>query len=433
MSFQREELYAKIKNKTEGDHGVICLSCLVNMCSFNDLKSFAEKNEIQLSEKNTLKSDYLKDYLYHYNRIFEDNEAVRKLYGNVLAYMGSMMLDSEEIRQYITKFDFIAKKELIDKFADFCADLEISVYDASEVSEYQLNLYLTKKTPLLKTEVVYVRTGFELTEENYEELLELIKQSSEIANWNVFVTTPYGIYNIGIDRLIKDMEDLNLWLYYVNPLHQEVYGITKGRKNKDYDSDKRDQYIAKLPRNPIRAPSQVVKISNYYFSESESYKTKDFRMFELESKNHPETVKFGEEETSQYTDIFRSIIVIDNYTGMSLIKYSKETESSDDVLISGFLSAIDNFVSELSAQISSLNEISYKGFYIQGGSGDLIKVALFLTQPADEILKERLKFFIRTFEETFNSKIIEFRETGDVTIFKKNEQIVSMIKDILKV
>jgi hypothetical protein len=429
----REELYEKIKNKTESYHGAICLSCLVNMCSFDDLSTFADKNQIEISKDNNTKLDYLKDFLYHYNTLFEQNEAVKKLYGDVLTYMGKMMLEYETISQYLPKFDFISKKELIEKFADFCADLEISVYDASEISQHHVDLYLTKKTPFLRTEAVFVSSGFDLTKQNYEDLLQLIKESSKIATWTVFVTTPYGIANIGFDKMVNDMEKLNVWLYYVKPLHQEIYGVTKGGKNKDYDSDKRDEYIEKLPRNPIRAPSQVVKISNYYFSESESYKTKNFRMFELDSKNHPETVQFDVDEASKYTDIFRSIIVIDNNSGMTLLKYSKETQSSDDMLVSGFLSAMDNFVSELSAQSSSLNEISYKGFYVQGSSGDLVKVALFLTKPADEILKERLIYFINKFEETFKENILEFRESGDVSIFRKNEQVVSMIKDILRV
>ncbi|TXT54424.1 MAG: hypothetical protein BAJALOKI1v1_2180005 [Promethearchaeota archaeon] len=431
----REAVYEKVKLRSEGYYGIICLNCLFNMSSYDDLNKFAEKNNIKLFEGNNTKLDYLKDFLYYYDDLFEHSEAVKKLYGDVPTYMGKMMLEDDIFQQYISKFDFISKKELIDKFADFCADLEINVYDASEISQYHLNLYLTKKTPFLKTEAVFVRTGFELTEQNYEELLELINEASEICTWNVFVTTPYGIARIGFERMVKDMEALNVWLYYINPLHQEIMGITKGGKNKEYDSDKRDSYIEKLPRNPIRAPSQVVnvKISNYYFSESESYKPKNFRMFEIDSKNHPETVTFDVDETSKYTDIFRSIIVIDNFNGMSLVKYSKETESSDDMLVSGFLSAMDNFVSELSAQSSSLNEISYKGFYVQGLSGDLIKIALFLTKPADEILKERLMYFINKFESDFKDKITEFRESGDVSIFRQNKQIVSMIKDILKV
>lgn len=430
----KDKLFEELKDEYQDRFGIICLSCLINMCKVGELRRFSEENDILLSiDTKDDQKEFLKDFLYRYKEKYEGDESLKSQFTNSIEYMGHNLLEDSSIRKHLSEFDFISKRELSDKFADFCADLEIAVYDSSEISDYNLDLYLTRRTPLLRTEAVFVRTGVELTEEEYQELLELIEKSSEVATWTVFVTTPFGIFNIGLDRIIQDMEELRVWLYYVNPLHQAIYGITKGKKNKDYDTDIRDQYMNKLPREPIRAPSQVVKISNYYFSESESYSTKNFTLFELSSKNHPEELELNKKVSSDYSDIFKSIIIIDSDSGMPLFTYSKESDEATDTLVSGFLSAMDNFVSELSAESSSLNEINYKGFYVQGDSGEHIKAALFLKSSADKILKERLQYLIQKFETEYQAHIKQFRTEGDVSFFRENEEITEEIKDILKI
>ncbi|TFF99301.1 MAG: hypothetical protein EU541_05235 [Promethearchaeota archaeon] len=429
----KDKLFVEIKEETQDRFGIICLSCLVNLAKIEELKDFAEENQILLSIDTKSKPDYLRDFVYHFHKKFDENKTIGKEYESSVDYMGKTLLANEDIRKYLSELDFISKRELSDKFADFCADLEIAVYDASEISDYSLDLYLTRRTPLLRTEAVFVRTGVELTLEEYEKILELIKKSSKVATWTVFVTTPLGIYNIGLEKIINDMEDLRVWLYYVNPIHKEIYGITKGKKNKDYDTEIRDKYMNKLPREPIRAPSQVVKISKYYFSESDSYSTKNFTLYELTSKNHPDKREFDKKTRSNYSDLFKSIIFIDNNSGMPLFTYSKESDEGIDTLVSGFLSAMDNFVSELSTETSSLNEINYKGFYVQGDGGEKVKAALFLKSSADKILKERLKYLIKKFESEYESEIEKFRSKGDVSFFQNNKDIAEEVRNILKV
>jgi hypothetical protein len=51
-----------------------------------------------------------------------------------------------------------------------------------------------------------VRTGKEMNKENYEKTLNNIENSSKIAAWTVFVTTPLGAYKVGLFKLIGDME-----------------------------------------------------------------------------------------------------------------------------------------------------------------------------------------------------------------------------------
>jgi len=227
------------------------------------------------------------------------------------------------------------------------------------------------------------------------------------------------------------MENLNVWLYVVDPLHKKILGITKGKKSKSYEQGLSEAFIQKLPHIPVRAPSQVVKISKYEFNESESYKPKRFHMFELLAKEEYDKIIQIPREKNKYRAIFKNLLIIDKSSGISIISHANETEMMDDVLVAGFLSAMDSFVSEVGGA-SSLEEIDYKGFFIQASYGEMVKMALFLSEPGDQILKERLSYFVKQFEEKYRQQIEYFKLTGNVTLFNKKE-IVSLAKEILEI
>ena len=100
-------------------------------------------------------------------------------------------------------------------------------------------------------------------------------------------------------------------------------------------------------------------------------------------------------------------------------------------LISGFLSAMDSFVSEIGGS-ASMNEISYKGFYVHAVYGQFIKMALFLSKPANQNLKERLVYLLNQFEEHYHDQILQFTKTGNTAVFDI-DKIIELIKEILSV
>ncbi|MHA1659827.1 MAG: hypothetical protein ACTSUT_12000, partial [Promethearchaeota archaeon] len=377
------------------------------------------------------KVGFFKAFVVHYYNLFKNNNELKKQYNTFLDYFGETLIENEKFKTHLDEFDYIARQELIDIFSDFCADLEINVYSTDNIPDYSLDLYLIRRTPLLRTEAVFVRTGADMELLNYENTLNLIQKASKIATWTVFVTTPYGVYKIGLNRIIKNMERLNVWLYMVNPMHKRIHGVTKGKKSKDHDIELRDKFIEELPREPIRAPSKVLKISKYGFSEGESYKSKNYSTYELWIKNEIEIAEYDKKPPPKYKDIFQNLLIIDIESGLSLFSYSSEFKELDDSLVSGFLSAMDSFVSELGAT-SSLKEMNYKGFFIQAVHGKFVKIALFLSKPGDKILKERLAYLIKQFEEKYKDQIKNFRTTGRVSFFDKNEEILSMIKKTLE-
>lgn len=426
------EILIAIQKESEGKIGIICLNCLVVRTRFKEIFNYMERNKILPPEDDTLTKLELLDYIsIDLYKKFQQNPEVQKKYKSPLTYIGNTIINDEKLCDYLTRFDFIAKQELIDIFADQGADWGISVYHTSEIEEYSIDLYLIKKKPMLRTEAVFVRTGEEMNEESYEHLFYQISEASKVALWTVFVTTPRGVCNIGFERILNDMQKLRTWFYVVDPIHQKILGVYKGKKSKNYQTQVRDEYIQKLPHEPIRTASRLANISTYYFKESEAYNPKSYTMYELLSKEillneeHSITIK------PKFNDIFRSLLIIDPESGVNMISYSSEDYPVDKELISGFLSAMDSFVSEIGGT-TSMKEINYKGFYIHAAYGQSVKLALFLSKPAHKSLKERLVYFLNHFEEHYRDQINAFKRTANISVFD-NQKIFSLIREILSI
>ncbi|MHA1477858.1 MAG: hypothetical protein ACTSPU_06635 [Promethearchaeota archaeon] len=429
---EAEEILRIIRKDVEGKFGIICLNCLIVRSRFKEIYDFMNSHDIPFPEGENLSKLDLLDYIsIFFYKQYQKSPTLKKQFKTPIMYIGNFIITDDKLSDYLKRFDFISKQELIDAFADYCADYGISVYSTDKIKDYNIDLYLIKKKPFLRTEAVFVRTGAELTEENYKNTFYLINEASKLAIWTVFVTTPRGVCNIGYERLKRDMENLNAWMYVIDPIHQKVLGIMKGKKSKVHDTSIRDEFIKKLPHKPVRTPSQIVKISKYHFKESESYNPKNFVMFELFPKeelilkDHAVTVK------PKFKETFRNLMIIDKDSGLNIISYSSEEISMEKELISGFLSAMDSFVSEIGGT-TSMKEISYKGFYVHAAYGQYIKFALFLSRPARKNLKERLAYLLNQFEEHYHDQILQFTKTGNTAVFDK-DRIVELIKEILSV
>ncbi|MHA1877775.1 MAG: hypothetical protein ACTSUC_15140 [Promethearchaeota archaeon] len=436
MSFENSPEYQQILNQirseNEGKFGIICLNCLIVRGRFKEIYDFMERHNVPFPQRDNLSKLELLDHIsIHFYEQFEKSKTLRKKFKTPLNYIGSFIINDIKLKDYLTRFDFISKQELIDAFADYCADYGISVYNTKNIKDFSLDLYLIKKKPFLRTESVFVRTGTEMTEESYKNTFYLISEASKVSIWTVFVTTPLGVCNIGLERLINDMERLNTWLYVIDPIHQKVLGIVKGKKSKNHSIEVRDAYISQLPHEPIRTSSQIAKISKYHFKESEAYNPKSYTMFEMFPKE-----KLVEEEHAisirpKYKSCFRDLLIIERVSGLPMFSHSSEDFPMDKELVSGFLSAMDSFVSEIGGS-TSMNEISYKGFYVHAAYGKYIKLALFLSEPANQSLKERLFYFLNQFEVHYEDQIKKFVETGNSAIFNK-EKIAEIVKELLSV
>ncbi|MFW9952081.1 MAG: hypothetical protein ACFFKA_18325 [Candidatus Thorarchaeota archaeon] len=219
------------------------------------------------------------------------------------------------------------------------------------------------------------------------------------------------------------------WLYIVDPSRKLIYGVLKGKKNNEYDIEIRDQFIRSLPREPLRAPSQLISLSEYYFGDSNSFNSEDFRLFEIYDELEHNKLIIKEQESPKYADIFRDLIIMEILSGTPVVSYTSEN-FKEQALASGFLTAMDSYVSQVGG--TKLEEINYKGFYVQAAYGKSTKLACFLSNPADKSLKDRLKYLIEIFEEKYMEFIEKFKITGDTGLFNQKE-IIPLIKEILNI
>ena len=430
-----KKLIDKINKGNSNKQGIICLTCAINNTPRESLVKFLEKQKMDLNNIETIsKVEISYRILVHFHSYYENKKDFYQQFPSFLIYLGEMMRNEPIFWNQLRAHEIISKSELIDVFADYAADLGIITYDISDKigDEYKMDLFLTKKVPFLKTESVFIYTGHELYGNYNKELFNKIKEASKLTFWTVFVTTSYGAMMVGLDNLIENMTKFNVWLYIVDPVHNTIYGVTKGKKN-DIDENLKKNFIPTIPTQSIRAPSQLGKISKYNFSEKNSYNPKKFNLYSLSVDHLTANFLDPVKKEGTYTKVFRKIIIIEKNSGLSMFSYSSG-EGTDDDLVSGLLSAIDSFAHEISGKEikTTLKEINYLGFIVNVATGKNTNIALFLSEPTDRSLKERLLYLSKAFEETYSEHLDKFSKTHNLSIFDKNE-LIGMIKEILSV
>lgn len=421
------EVFSSYSKLNDSKFGLICIPCLLNQFSVSELKEFMELNAISIPSNTQTKIGLIEQVLDAYSkqevfkkRAKEINLSRIELLGHDLTHFTGKTLEFDQ-------FDFITEVELRNVFANFCADIGITVFKPVEGNEYGISLYLTKKDPILKTEAVFLATGKNI-EKRYKDFFFQLSQSAEISDWQLLVTTPLGALKLGLHRLKQDMKKLGVWLYIVDPAQVRIFGITKGPKSKQINLQMQEKFIHELPSQPIRAPNQAVKFSTFLFSEKESYKPADYSLFYIPTKNHPQPVERA--DTSQkYRKIFQTLLLMTLESGISFCSYSSEEYKIEDIMISGFISAIDSFVQELSGS-GGLKQIDYQNFKITAVVGELCKIILITSESADEELQERLTFYLNRIESSFGAEIQNFSQTGNQSNVSSDDMI-DLAKKIL--
>jgi hypothetical protein len=395
-----------------------------------DLLTFIRNYGISLPDKSFItRFEYIILIALHLTEMYYTTN-IQKKYEDPLEYLGYAILNEDIFTKYLINLDFIVKQDLIDTFADLYADLGITVYNTSTDSiTPKMDMYSVRKKSTLRTQSIFAITGFDMNDKNYLEIKDLIEKANPVGNGSVFVTTPIGVLKIGLNKLRYDMNKLNCQLYVIDPSRKIIYGLTKNKKNEAQDDGLREIFVRKLPRAPMRAPSQVFELSDYYFNESNSYNPSDFRLFDIYNDLEHNKLLLKEEKTPKYVEVFRDLIIMEITSGTPIISYSGNN-FKEQALASGFLAAMDSFVTQIGG--SKMEEINYKGFYVQAAYGRSTKLACFLSTPADKSLKERLKYLIELFEERYEDKIEKFKLSGNTELFDSRE-IIYLIKEIIDV
>jgi len=429
-SFTEKTIISRLKEISKSKYGLISINYILINCRMEDLLTFIRNYGISLPDKSFItRFEYIIIIALHLTEMYYTTD-IQKKYEDPLEYIGYAILNENIFAKYLINLDFIVKQDLIDTFADLYADLGITVYNTSTDSiTPKMDMYSVRKKSTLRTESMFAMTGFDINDKTYLETKNLIEKASSVANGSVFVTTPIGVLKIGLSKLIYDMNKLNCQLYVIDPSRKKIYGLRKSKRNESQNDELRDRFVRRLPRAPMRAPSQVFELSNYYFNESKSFDPSDFRLFDIYDDLEHNKLLLKEEETPRYAEVFRDLIIMEITSGTPIISYASDN-FQELALASGFLAAMDSFITQIGG--SKMEEINYKGFYIQAAYGKSTKLACFLSIPADKSLKERLKHLIGLFEERYEDKIEKFKLTGNTKLFDSRE-IIYLIKEIIDV
>jgi hypothetical protein len=424
--FTFENIISHLKEKSERKVGLICLNYLLISCKIDDLHDFSRRYGIKIPEKDFIRRlEFIKIIMIHLTKMYYGSDLQTK-FDNPLEYIGHTLINDSNIKKNLSDLDFIVKQDLIEAFADFCADSGTTVYNTYLSSlGPKMDMYLAKK----KTEAVFAMTGLDINANSYLEIKALIEEAKKVANWTTFVTTPIGALKIGVRKLIFEMSQLNCWLYIVDPSRKLIFGVLKGKKNNEYQIAIRDAFIKNLPREPLRAPSQLIKLSDYTLNEFKSFNAEQIGLFGIYDELEHNKLIVKETERPKYTEIFRDLIIMEILSGTPLVSYTSKN-FKEQALASGFLTAMDSYVSHVGG--TRLKEINYKGFYVQAAYAKSTKLACFLSEPADKSLKERLKYLIEIFEKNYSDLINKFRLSGDTDLFSHKE-IIPLIKEILNI
>ncbi|MHA1798461.1 MAG: hypothetical protein ACTSVY_08420, partial [Candidatus Helarchaeota archaeon] len=133
--------------------------------------------------------------------------------------------------------------------------------------------------------------------------------------------------------------------------------------------------------------------------------------------------KIFEEEIKYSKNILKYLMVIHKETGLTIYEKGFYGTEFDPDLIGGFLTAIQNFGSEISSQETAMKKLVYKDFQIELEDGDYIRAALILNgEPTKYLIKNLLKF-VNSFENTFRDELQDW--AGNLKIFREKEDALS--------
>ncbi len=412
-----KSIIEKYEKENPEPFSLISLNYILFYSPLEELIQFSIENAIKKVGENTTRNEVVYRILDHFRVEYNKKDPFKAKYPNLVSYLGNFLYNGIPYVKEMKCFDFISKIELLNIFADFCSDLNIYVYKTEKKKEEDIDLFLTKKTKgvVTTTESVFVLNGDEVEALFDEDLFDSIQESKKITDWTVFCTTPQGCQKIGFNRMVNQLEKLNSWLYIIDPIKKRIIGVMKGSKSKSVEIKMRDDFLKNLPTQPFRSPSQLSKFSKYEFNEKNAYKLKNTRNFGLNSDYIEGINENLIKDLNKYREFFQSLLIVDKNSGLTLYSYSKEEAKFDDLMVSGFLSAVNSFAAELSGT-SGLEELNYKGFVIYEKVGKSIKTIAVMSKSADPSFKERLSKLTSFYETKYVQEIEHFTKSGETIL-----------------
>ncbi|TFF89011.1 MAG: hypothetical protein EU549_02000 [Promethearchaeota archaeon] len=265
---------------------------------------------------------------------------------------------------------------------------------------------------------------------NFWKMVESIEISATIARWHIEVLKEFDLirmksylfYELYYHKFFPRERELVYFLCR-NPIINNIYSLLKKEAlNTETLSILLDKsisntkfYVIKmLSNNLIKKDSS----DSYYINEDFESILNEFFDFTLESELEKQYEKYQELKKLSY------IIIMEKDSGVIITQHRFTISEIDTDLIGGFLTAIQDFGSEISKTSTQVRKIQYQNFEINIEDGKYIRVALILKGKHTQKITNKLSEFIKLYEKKYGKELSNF--TGDVSKF---EGSINLIKN----
>ncbi|TFF85772.1 MAG: hypothetical protein EU551_03305 [Promethearchaeota archaeon] len=112
-------------------------------------------------------------------------------------------------------------------------------------------------------------------------------------------------------------------------------------------------------------------------------------------------------------------------SGLTIYTHNFKESTVDGDLLSGFLTAIQQFGSELSEEktSTSVKKIEYHGFEINLEDGNKIRTALILKGKGLDLIKEKLIEFVSEYEKRYEDELSKW--SGNISAFIDSPNLIN--------
>jgi len=177
-----------------------------------------------------------------------------------------------------------------------------------------------------------------------------------------------------------------------------------------------DKLAIQLEMNVIDWLKELLKIiQNNAKTYQETFKDQDISFNKIKERIEQLEERINKNEERFSINILRYLMVIDQKSGLTLFNHGFGDFQFDSDLVSGFLTAIQSFGTEISQKSTQMKKLAYQDFEISMDDGEKIRVALVLAGPITSYLESKLKEFISIFESRFANELQNW--SGDVSEF----------------
>ncbi|MHA1359028.1 MAG: hypothetical protein ACTSRC_12975 [Candidatus Helarchaeota archaeon] len=121
-------------------------------------------------------------------------------------------------------------------------------------------------------------------------------------------------------------------------------------------------------------------------------------------------------ENAYMRRILKYLMIIYKENGLVMYTHAFGKVEFDSDLVGGFLTAIQSFGMELSQKETPVTKLAYKDFELELRDGDYMRAALVLAGKGTDLIRTRLKAFVKDFEQKFKNKLKAW--DGNIDPFK---------------